>query len=220
MSNVYIVVEGQAEQTFVRDVLAPYMAIRGVYLFPRLIGKPGHKGGNIKFDRACNDLRKLLPQRPDIYISTMFDFSRIDSNWPGRKHLTNSMTVEQKATVLEQATADEIIRLYAGYNPAQRFIPYIEMHEFEALLFSNTQALSDGTGIPVSALESVLEECGSPEEINSNPDKTPSKRLVQFSSKKYRKITMGVAIGSAIGIDTMRLKCPHFNAWLDKLEAI
>lgn len=220
MSNVYIISEGQTEQTFVREVLAPYMAIREVYLYPALIGTPGHKGGSIKFDRAHKDLRNLLRQRMDTYVTTMFDFFRIDSQWPGKNQLTDPMSAEQKAAVLEQATADEIIRLYAECNPAQRFIPYIEMHEFEALLFSNTQALSDGTGIPVSALESVLIECGEPEEINSTPDKAPSKRLEQVTKYEYRKVAMGVAIGRAIGIDAMRLKCPHFNAWLDKLEAI
>ncbi|MEA2085388.1 MAG: hypothetical protein U9O82_14345 [Thermodesulfobacteriota bacterium] len=50
--EIYIVVEGPTEQTFVRDVLAPQMAHKGIYLHTALIGKPGHKGGNIQFDRA------------------------------------------------------------------------------------------------------------------------------------------------------------------------
>ena len=86
MSNVdiYIVVEGQTEQTFVRDVLAPQMADKGIYLHPVLIGKPGHKGGDFRFDRAKNDIGNFLRQRTDTYVSTMFDFIRIDSKWPGR----------------------------------------------------------------------------------------------------------------------------------------
>ena len=65
--DIYIVVEGQTERTFVRDVLAPYMAVKGIYLYPALIGKPGHKGGNIHFDRAKNDIGNFLRQRKDTY---------------------------------------------------------------------------------------------------------------------------------------------------------
>ncbi|MBN2315599.1 MAG: hypothetical protein JXM79_16845 [Sedimentisphaerales bacterium] len=52
MSNisVYIIVEGQTEQTFVRDLLAPEMGGQGIFLYPVLIGKPGHKGGNVQFE--------------------------------------------------------------------------------------------------------------------------------------------------------------------------
>ncbi|MCI4625922.1 MAG: DUF4276 family protein [Candidatus Magnetoovum sp. WYHC-5] len=31
-TNVYIVVEGHTEQTFVRDIIAPIMAEKGIYL--------------------------------------------------------------------------------------------------------------------------------------------------------------------------------------------
>lgn len=58
--NIYIVVEGQTEQTFVRDVLAPQIAYKGIYLHPALIGKPGHKGGDIRFDRAKIDICNFL----------------------------------------------------------------------------------------------------------------------------------------------------------------
>jgi len=65
MSSVNIVVEGQTEQTFVREVLAPYLAPCGVYALPVLIGRPGHKGGAVQFDRANRDILSLLKQRPD-----------------------------------------------------------------------------------------------------------------------------------------------------------
>lgn len=217
MSNIYLVVEGQTEQTFVRDILAPYMAISGVYLHPAVIGRFGHKGGNVKFDRACIDIRNYLRERRDTYVTTMFDFFRIDSQWPGKDQLNNSMNAEQKATALECATAVEINRLFPDCNPVQRFIPYIEMHEFEALLFSDTQVLSTVTGIPLSTLDGILIECREPEEINSTPENAPSKRLEQLTV--YKKVAMGAAVGSNIGIPTIRSKCPHFDAWVKKLEA-
>ena len=81
--DVYVVVEGPTEQTFVRDVLAPKMAPMGIYLHPALIGKPGQKGGDVRFARAKKDIGNFLRQRTDTYISTMFDYFRLDADWPG-----------------------------------------------------------------------------------------------------------------------------------------
>jgi hypothetical protein len=103
--EIYMIVEGQTEQTFVRDVLAPQMANQGIYLYPALIGKSGHKGGNIRFDRAKQDIGHDLKQRHDTYISTMFDYFRIDSRWPGKKEVDQkiqngaTLTANDKAGV-------------------------------------------------------------------------------------------------------------------------
>ncbi len=131
MSNVeiYIVVEGQTEQTFVREVLAPRMAHKGIYLYPSLAGKPGHKGGN-NFDRAKKDIGSFLKQRNNTYVSTMFDYFRIDSKWPGRSEVNRkiqkgaSLTAIDKAEILEVATADEIAKDFSGHDVKSRFIPY------------------------------------------------------------------------------------------------
>jgi len=82
--EIYIVVEGRTEQTFVRDVLAPWIAHKGIYLHSASIGKPGHKGGDVRFERSIVDIGNFLKQRSDTYISTMFDYFRIDVNWPGK----------------------------------------------------------------------------------------------------------------------------------------
>lgn len=146
MNNVeiYIVVEGQTEQTFVRHILAPDMA-KGFFLHAALIGKSGHKGGNIIFDRATIDIGNFLKERSDIYVSTMFDYFRIDDNWPGRdfiiQQIKNGATLSaaEKANALENATLTRIKKLFPNCNAEGRFVPYIEMHEFEALLFSNPE---------------------------------------------------------------------------------
>ena len=69
------------------------------------------------------------------------------------------------------------MKLFAGYNAKSRFIPYIEMHEFEALLFSDADILAEKIGINVSQIREILEEYNSPEEINDDPAKAPAKRL-------------------------------------------
>jgi len=225
MSNVeiYIVVEGQTEQTFVRDVLAPEMALKGIYLYPVLIGKPGHKGGDIRFERAKVDIGKFLKQRSDIYVTTMFDYFRIDENWPGRgmvrQKIKNGATLSaaEKADALENATRTRIKELFPNCEAENRFVPYVEMHEFEALLFSNADILAQKIGIEVGQINNILAGYNGPEEINDDPVKAPSKQLEELNSA-YRKVAMGKTIADSIGVQEIRKQCPHFNDWLTRLE--
>ena len=99
MSNitVYIIVEGQTEQTFVRELLAPEMGYQGIFLHPVLIGKPGHKGGDIRFERAKEDIGRFLKQRSSTHISTMFDYFRLEPSWPGNVNMQGYPTAIEKA---------------------------------------------------------------------------------------------------------------------------
>jgi len=218
--EVYVIVEGQTEQTFVREILAPLMSNKGIYLHPAIIGKPGHKGGNIQFERAKFDIGKLLKQRFRIYVTTMFDYFRIEPGWPGRKNIQSNDTALQKARKLEQETLLSIRQVYPDQNVEKRFIPYISMHEFEALLFSDTDKLAKIIKTDPSNIANILNDCGEPEEINDNQQTAPSKRLQALCYKKYRKVAMGKSIAESIGINMMRKKCPHFNEWLNKLELL
>lgn len=223
--EVMIVVEGQTEQTFVKEVLAPEMARKGIFLHSALIGKPGHKGGDIRFDRAKNDIGLHLKQRSNTYVSTMFDFFRIEADWPGKKEVIRiisngtSLSATEKAKLLEEATLNEIKGSFPECNPELRLLPYIEMHEFEALLFSDASILGNGIGVDQSRIEDILEEFEDPEEINDRPDTAPSKRLIRLH-KGYRKVAMGKTISEAIGIPAIREKCQHFDTWLTTLEQL
>jgi hypothetical protein len=223
--HIYIVVEGQTEQTFVRDVLAPHMALGKIYLHPALIGKPGHKGGDIRFDKAKNDIGNFLRQRNDTYITTMFDYFRIDSEWPGKvdvlRQVKNgtALTASQKAEILETATRTEIVSTFPGCGSENRFVPYIEMHEFEALLFSDADILADKTQMDAALIRRIIDKYDSPEEINDDPANAPGKRLESLKDG-YRKVAMGKTISEAIGIAAIRRQCPHFNDWLIKLEQL
>ncbi len=221
--EVYIVVEGKTEQTFVRDVLAPYMALRGVYLSAMRIGVPGHKGGNVRFERAQQDIGRLLQQRSDIYVSTMFDFFRIDSYWPGLENIRDriqqgiTFSAVEKAKVLERATLTKLKAQLPAYEIEKRFIPYIEMHEFEALLFSDANILADKIKISVQKINAILADYNSPEDINSESSKAPSKRLEKWVTG-YKKVIMGKVISESIGIEKIRQECLHFDCWLRHLE--
>jgi hypothetical protein len=223
--EITIIVEGQTEQTFVRDVLAPQMANKGIYLYPALIGKSGHKGGNIRFDRVKNDIALFLRQRNDTYISTMFDYFRIDSKWPGKMEVDQkirngaTLTASHKAELLEAATHEDIVKTFSEFHSEKRFIPYIEMNEFEELLFSDANILAEKSKIDVWQIREIIKAYKNPEEINDDPVKSPSKRLETLNSQ-YRKVVMGKVIAEAIGIPGIRKQCSHFNDWLTKLEEL
>ena len=223
--EVMILVEGQTEQTFIREVLAPEMGGKGIFLHAALTGKPGHKGGNIRFERVRNDIGLHLKQRTNTYVSTMFDFFRIDADWPGKRGVLRqisdgtNLSATEKGEVLEEATLSEIEGEFSDYNPQRRFLPYIEMHEFEALLFSNASVLANIIGVNETEIEDILDECEEPEEIDDGPDTAPSKRLIRLRSG-YRKVAMGKTISEAIGIQAIREKCPHFDTWLRQMEQL
>jgi hypothetical protein len=223
--EIYILTEGQTEQTFVRDVLAPYMAYKNIYIYPVLIGKPGHKGGDIRFERAEKDICRLLKQRKGTYISTMFDYFRIDTKWPGKEKVQKKVTsginliASDKAKILEKEAYAQIANSFPNYCPENRFVPYISMHEFEALLFSDIDILADKTGMDILGVKEIIGDYNNPEEIDDDPQKAPSKRLESLNPG-YRKVAMGKIISENIGIQTIREKCPHFNEWLTKFEAL
>ncbi|MCD6459633.1 DUF4276 family protein [bacterium] len=166
MSNIkiYIIIEGQTEQTFVRDIFAPDMAAKGIFCYPILIGKTGHKGGDVRFDRAKINIRNSLKYRSNNYVSTMFDYFGINKNWPGLQKLKQriqkgtTFSATEKANFLEKATLTEIINLFPDCNAEKRFIPYISMHEFEALLFSDADILAEKLKVEVDIIKKILDE--------------------------------------------------------------
>lgn len=223
--QVYIVVEGSAERTFVRDVLAPAASCQGVYLYPALIGTYGHKGGDIRFDRTQSHIGRFLRQRHDTYVSTMFDYFRIAANWPGRAEVQRriksgaTLTARQKAEIVEIAMHRAIEESYPASNARRRFIPYVEMHEFEALLFSNARILAEKADIDLAAISRILGEHGEPEEIDDDPLCAPSKQILALNDR-YRKVEQGTTIAKAIGVPTLRKECSHFHEWLIRLEGL
>ena len=53
MTLVFVVCEGQTEETFVRDVLARSLSRHGLILSAKTIEtSPGHSGGALNYDRV------------------------------------------------------------------------------------------------------------------------------------------------------------------------
>lgn len=218
-ATVVVITEGPTEQSFVKEILCPYMEPRGVLLTPVILHKPGVNGGDVKFARARNDIERFLKQRSDTYLTLLVDYYGIGNDWPGYADAKRQASHTRKAEVINAATADAVSRLFPEQNPHQRFIPYVSMHEIEALFFSDPSTLAEKLGVQQTSVDDILDQCGEPEKINDSHDTAPSKRLHALNSR-YKKTVTGIALARAIGIPKMRSACPLFNAWLERLEKL
>ena len=219
MVRVHVLVEGQTEETFVNNVLQAYFNGHEIYLYPRLIGKPGHRGGIGEYSRARRDILATLKQDADALCTTMLDYYGMPSSWPDRETAKQKPFAEKPAAIERAILADISAELGSRFDLA-RFIPYVQMHEFEALLFSDPKLLADGLELSdCSATQSIRDQFQSPEEINDSQQTAPSKRIVGLYAG-YSKVTDGVLISQKIGLNAMRAQCPHFNGWIANLEAL
>lgn len=217
MRKVLILVEGQTEERFVKDVLEPHLSSAGIYPVPKLATtkrvKHGldFKGGITDFTKVENDLRRLLGDTSAVLITTMIDYYGLPDDFPGKLTLQGRNSWE-RARELEAA-------LEGHFNAGPRFLAYFMVHEFEALLFSDPGVLAEVMNAPTvrSRLEGIRNGFPTPEDINDDPLTTPSARVLNLFPG-YRKRLHGPLTTGRIGLDAMRRECAHFNQWVSRLE--
>lgn len=208
--RLYIVVEGQTEEEFVKDLIAPYLLGYGIFTVPTIIRtSTGHKGGFVNYQHLVNDIRRLLKsQGSDVVVTTFVDFFRCP-DFPNQKHIDRLPTHLRRIEEMENALRVDI--------NDWRFVPYIQMHEFEALLFSSIQGFSiffDEN--VVKGVQKVIDEFENPEEINSAPETAPSKRLLKIIAD-YNKVMYGNLVAMEIGLPKILERCPRFRSWIQQL---
>ncbi len=216
MTRLYLLVEGQTEEAFVRELLMPHYALAGKYLTPIIVStSPGHKGGVVRYAKVKPQLLRLCKQDAGAYVSTIFDLYALPQDFPGKTAAgyPNHGTGQQKATFIETQLAQDISQA--------NFIPHLMVHEFEALLFAQPDKFAVWTDdtAAVQHLHAHAQAHATPEDINDSPHTAPSKRILSVMPS-YQKTVHGPLIACDIGLDAMRAVCPHFNAWLQTLEAL
>jgi hypothetical protein len=150
----------------------------------------------------------------------MVDYYGLPRAWPGKAQSTSRASAEEKAQCVQDAMRDELAAGMGGaFNPS-RFVPFVVMHEFEGLLFSDCAAFSRGINRPEleGAFRSIRDQFDNPEEIDDSPVTAPSKR-VQALVPGYEKPLLGVLAILEIGLARIREECPHFREWLHQLES-
>ena len=218
--------EGQTEEAFVNHVLAPHLCAAGyASVNARLIGNArgrGGRGGGRSWRSVQQGILRHLKGDQDAISTTMVDYYGMpqgkSTRWPGRTE-ANSQPFAKKAATVQEAFADAIRdQMGSGFNQ-DRFIPYVSMHEFEALLFSDCDAFAHSMGVPEAALQlkTVLAKFGDPEQINDSKETKPSAHI-KSSVERYDKVVFGPLIIEEIGLDVIRSRCHHFGCWLTRLE--
>ncbi len=218
MIRVHVICEGQTEEMFVNELLFKVFNSQGIHLCPSRVGKPGHKGGNFRFERLLNDVGNRLLKDVSGYCTTLFDFYGLPSNFPGKEEAKKYISHSEKADCL---TRNLIAQLKAklGEKLLLRFIPYVQMYEFEGLLFSDPDRLAKGINKTklTSKFHAIRNAFNSPEEINDSPIQAPSKRIAALFPE-YEKPIYGSLAAIEMGLDVIRRECPLFDSWLQRIE--
>lgn len=211
MRRVYIIVEGQTEREFVQTILSPYLYGYGINdITPILIHTSMYgRGGFVNYIHLRKEIKRLLLSTKQDFIVTMFvDFFRCP-DLPNKEKYENISQHTMQVEVMEKCIYDDI------NDP--RFIPYIQLHEFEALLFSSNKGFESYLAKEQSLkTKEIIEEFINPEDINTSPQGAPSKRLLVIKND-YEKIIDGNLIAMEIGIDTILNKCPRFRKWIERI---
>ena len=211
MKRLFIVVEGQTEEAFVKELMAPYFIQNGIYdVRPVIIQtSKGHKGGFVNYEHLKNDILRLLKsQGQDVVVTTFVDFFRCPE-LPNQKDIEALPSHIKRVEEMEKSISDDI--------NDWRFIPYIQLHEFEALLFSSANGFEMYFEDQISKeIQGIIDSFDNPEEINSSPETAPSKRLIRIIPY-YDKVIYGNIVALEIGLPTILARCPRFRGWIDCL---
>lgn len=212
---IYIICEGQTEEEFVNGILRPYFNSHQIYdVRPILMStSKAHKGGDVKYARLKFNIDKLLNRETDILVTTFIDFFRLKNDFPKFEDAQAIQNKIQKIQFLEQAFAEAI------NNP--QFIPYIQLHEFEGLLFASKDGfefLPDLKPASLKSLLSAVNEKENPEELNDGELTAPSKRLEQLiPGFDKNKPFYGGLIAEVNTIQAILKRCIRFNNWVETL---
>ena len=151
----------------------------------------------------------------------MFDLYRLDSGFPGFEDCATHTEALQRVKCIETAFADDIDQEFGKEGISRRFIPYIQLHEFESLVFADPEALLTVRPNQEDAIKQLLEikqAAGGAELVNGGHETTPSKRLLNLIPD-YAKTVDGILTIKHIGFPKLKSQCPHFACWTERLLA-
>ena len=219
-ARLHFVVEGQTEEAFVKTVLAPHLWSLSVFSNVSCVAtslKRGvkHRGGVNNYHQVKNDIVRWMREdaNSDARFTTMLDLYALPASFPGYESASRLPPL-QRVEALESALKEDI--------GDWRFIPYIQLHEFEALLLSDPQKLGAHFQLGDDAIRRLADMAScfqSPELINDGSETAPSKRIIaEIPEYSGAKASDGPIVANRIGLGALRANCRHFGDWLDKLE--
>lgn len=220
-TRLNITAEGQTEERFVKDTLSLHLGKFNISTDVRCVltskdKKKCYRGGLISYAKAKSDISMWLKEDNNIEarFTTMFDLYALPYDFPKYEESKKIIDAYDRVEFLEKAFAQDI--------QDSRFVPYIQLHEFESLIFSKPEELEIEYFKhykEINKLKQIAIEKGNPELINDNPETAPSKRIIKLIPEyECNKVSVGASIVRIIGIDFLKKSCKHFNDWIIKLE--
>ncbi len=216
MRKVLLLVEGQTEEAFVNQVLAPALLPVNVSVIPTVVvtkvvrGQASRRGGFPSYEKVKRDLQRLLNDSSAALVTTMFDYYALPPTFPGMANRPTGLPSFDRARHVEAELEADL------KHP--RFRAYLSIHEFEAALFADLERCPFLEARAAKRLASARAGALTPEHINDGPSTAPSKRIL-LAFPHYRKVLHGVQGTQAIGLPKLRAECPHFGDWVAALEA-
>lgn len=214
MKRLIIVCEGQTEQSFCQNVLSPYFLTKEFVVEAPTI-KHSH-GGIVPWGTLKRQLIEHLHEG-DAIVTMLIDFYRIKDSYqfPGWEEAKTIEGPQDKMNGLFQDMARDMPE-----DLRSRFVPYIQLHEFESLLFSEISVFRNNflpAECDFDAIQSAIDEFETPEDINNKPETAPSSRLMAAVAG-YNKVVYGSILAEETGLLTIRSRCPLFNSWIERIE--
>lgn len=228
MIRVNIVAEGKTELRFVNQCLNRYFGGNPMFHCRCVLTSTNtklnyeHRGGLSTYSQAKNDIVKWMKEDKSAYVSTMFDFFRLPTDFPDYERAMNCQNHADSVQILEAALKSDIESELGLTSEKDQFIPYIQLHEFEALLFCDLTVLKYDYLEPdeVKSIDRLCQDTKNilPEQINHGAETAPSKRLMH--ALNYKKGDAPADWIDTITIERIRTKCPHFSDWLNSLQGL
>ena len=216
MKRLVIIAEGETEESFVNNIFCPFFCSKGIYNSIQCFKTKHSHGGMSKYSYIKKDILNIIYEK-DVVVSMMIDFYRLPSDFPGFNDLKVTQTHQEQANLLETRIKKD---LEDSQNQLfDNFIPYIQLHEFEALVFasiSGIDSLFERSEMDYNGLMNVIQQYPNPEDINNHPDTAPSVRLKKLISG-YNKVLHGIDIINTVGMAELLEKCPRFKTWIESM---
>lgn len=217
MKRLIIVVEGDTEKEFVDKVLSPYLYAKGL-LSVNCFKIKHTKGGLTKYQHLKTDLINCVYES-NVLVSTLIDFYALPKDFPKYLEAKTIVNRANRLAFLEKAIVEDLEAEKGKAFP--NLLPYIQLHEFEALVFSSIDAIKSlysNEDAKFKELEQIIAAYPNPEDINDSPQTAPSKRLKNTQLiRGYNKVNDGIMIIEEAGIDNVLSKCPRFKTWVETL---
>jgi hypothetical protein len=204
--RVLVLAEGQTELVFVRDALQPHLRRFQVEIVATSLG------GVSNWSQLQREIR-MLCRDSNAVVTTLLDLYGLPSDTPG----------VSRAIVDPRARVQHIEHSINETIDSQNLRAHLQLHEFEAFLFVDVEVTASAAGLSAravrSAIATALKTAAEPELVNDSPNTAPSKRIAGAWPDFSKTVDSG-RIAATLGLERLRVACPHFGEWLTWLESL